>query len=74
MLPRWTENFPLNDHEIVEGVSVAEEAPPAVYGHIQPIVAAYSCRSQSKLEKFKQVLNSFHIHNIIYLLSSSTSD
>lgn len=73
-LPILTENFPLNDHEIVGAVSVVEEAPLAVYGHILPTVAAYSCRPQNNLEKFKQVLNLFHIHNFLYPLSSRASD
>jgi hypothetical protein len=38
-------NFLPNGHGPFEVVLVAEEALPAVYGHIQQSVAAYSCNS-----------------------------
>lgn len=44
-LPRLILNCPSTDHEVVGVVLVAGEAPPVVCGHIQPTVAAYSCKS-----------------------------
>lgn len=65
-LPKLTSSFPSSGHEHFEAALSAGEALLVVYGHIQKILAEYSCNPIINLENIIAIIGS----NLIYRLVS----